>query len=145
MKFNSTFIKLLPLILISMLLISSCAPTRRSISIEEGWDLLGEQKVNFVKDKDVIEVHSSYKFTAIRFKVEGHEVSLNNLKVYFQNGDKLEPSLDDIIAADQYSREIELSQDGKFINRIEFKYRTIGNVFKGRANVLVFGKRLIGY
>jgi hypothetical protein len=103
---NSTIRKLLPLILGFAIFISSCAPTRRSIAIEEGWDLLGERKVNFVRDKDVVEVHSSYKFSALRFKVEGKEVRLNNLKIYFQNGDKLEPSLDDIIAADQYSREI---------------------------------------
>lgn len=137
--------KILPVIVLMMLIISSCGPTRRSIAIEDGWDLLGEQKVNFIKDKDVIEVHSSYKFTAIRFKVEGHDVRLNGLKIHFQNGDKLEPSLDDIIAADQYSKVIELSQDGKFVNRIEFKYRTTGNVLKGRANVLVFGKRYTGY
>jgi hypothetical protein len=128
-----------------LLVLAACGPTRRSIAIEEGWDLLGEQKVNFVKDKDALEVHSSYKYTAIRFKVEGHEIKLNDLKVYYQNGDKLEPALDEIIAADQYSREIELSLDGKFVNKIEFKYHTTGNIFKGRANVLVFGKRYTGY
>jgi hypothetical protein len=89
-------------------------------------------------------VHSTYKLTAIRFKVEKKEVRLNDLKIYFQNGDKLEPSLDDIIAADEYSKEIELSQDGKFVTKIEFKYRTTGNILKGRANVLVFGKRYMG-
>ena len=144
MKINPVIKKLLP-ILFLMVIISSCAPTRRSIAIEEGWDLLGEQKVDFIKENDVIEVHSSYKFTAIRFKVEKHEVRLNELKIYYQNGDKLQPSLDDIIAADQYSKEIELTQDGKFVNKIEFKYRTTGNILKGRANMLVFGKRYTGY
>ena len=123
----------------------SCAPPRRSIAIEEGWDLLGEKKVDFVRSTDVIEVHSSYKFTAIRFKVEKHEVRLTGLKITYQNGDKLEPALDEILPADQYSREIELSQDGKFVNKIEFKYRTTGNIFKGRANMLVFGKRYTGF
>lgn len=131
-------------LLILMMITTSCGPTRRSIAIEDGWDLLGEQKVNFVRDKDVIEVHSTYKYSAIRFKVEGHDVRLNELKVFFQNGDKLEPSLDDIIVAEQYSREIELAQDGKFVYKIEFRYRTTGNLFKGRANVLVFGKRYAG-
>lgn len=135
--------KILPAVLLLITLVS-CGPTRRSIAIEEGWDLLGEQKVNFVRDKDILDVHSSHKFTAIRFKVEGKEVRLNGLKIHFQNGDKLEPSLDDIIAADQYSREIEISQDGKFVNRIEFRYRTTGNVLKGRANVLIFGRRYTG-
>ncbi len=124
---------------------ASCAPARRSIAIEEGWDLLGEEKADFVKEKDVIEVHSTYKFTAIRFKVEKHDVRLNELKIYYQNGDKLEPALNDLLPADQYSREIELTEEGKFISKIEFKYRTPGNLLKGRANVLVFGKRYTGY
>jgi hypothetical protein len=128
-----------------ILIMVSCGPTRRSIAIEEGWDLLGEVKADFVRDKDAIEVHSSNKFTDIRFKVEKHEIRLNNLTVYYQNGDKLSPALDDIIPADQYSRDIQLAPDGKYINKIEFKFRTTGNVLKGRANVLVFGKRYNGY
>lgn len=137
--------KIVTAIIFLMIVNASCAPARRSISVEEGWDLLGEKKADFVRTTDVIEVHSTYKFTAIRFKVEKHEIRLNELKIHFQNGDKLEPSLDDILPADQYSREIELSTDGKFIYKIEFKYRTTGNIFKGRANILVFGKRYTGY
>ncbi|MEP6615564.1 MAG: hypothetical protein ABJA57_03245 [Ginsengibacter sp.] len=128
-----------------LLLLISCGPARRSIAIEEGWDLLGELKPDFVRDKDAIDVHSSYKFTEIRFKVEKHEIRLNSLSVIFQNGDKLSPSVDEVVPPDQYSRNIEIASDGKFINRIEFKFRTTGNVFKGRANVLVFGKRYTGY
>jgi hypothetical protein len=137
--------KIITAIIFLMIVNTSCGPARRSLTIEEGWDLLGEKKVDFVKSTDVIEVHSSYKFSAIRFKIEKHEVRLNELKITFQNGDKLEPSLDDVLPADQYSREIELSPDGKFVNKIEFKYRTTGNIFKGRANLLVFGKRYTGY
>jgi hypothetical protein len=40
------------------------------LQLNRAWDLLGEQKVYFVKDKDVINVISSYKYTTIRFKVE---------------------------------------------------------------------------
>lgn len=128
-----------------LLLLASCGPARRSIAIEEGWDLLGEVKPDFIRDKDVIEVHSSYKFTDIRFKVEKHEIRLNSLSIYFQNGDKLSPAVNEIVPPDQYSRNIEIATDGKFINKIEFTFRTTGNVFKGRANVLVFGKRYTGY
>lgn len=145
MKPDPMIKKIWPVIILLVIINFSCAPARRSISVEEGWDLISERKADFVKDKDVIEVHSTYKFTAIRFKIEKHEVRLNELKIYYQNGDKLEPALDDIIPADQYSREIELAEDGKFVNKIEFKYRTTGNIFKGRANVLVFGKRYTGY
>jgi hypothetical protein len=77
--------------------------------------------------------------------VEDREIKLNDLKVYFQNGDKLEPNIDELIAADQYSRDIELSRDGRYISKIEFKYRTTGNILKGRANVLVFGRKYQGW
>jgi hypothetical protein len=131
----------LSILIAVMTLFSSCSSSRRSIAIEEGWELLGEQKVNFVKDKDEIIVTTHRQYTAIQFKVEDREVRLNDLKVYFQNGDKLEPSMDEVIRAGQTSRVIELAADGRYIDKIEFKYRTTGNILKGRANVLIFGKK----
>ena len=137
--------KILSAVMFLVILNASCSPPRRTLALEEGWDLLGEKKVDFVRSTDVIEIHSTYKFTAIRFKVEKHEVRLTGVKISYQNGDKLEPALDDVLPADQYSREIELAQDGKFIYKIEFRYRTTGNIFKGRANMLIFGKRYTGF
>lgn len=119
----------------------SCSASRKSIGVEEGWELLSQQKVNFVRDKDEIVVKNRNRYTAIRFKVEDRDVHLSDLKIYFDNGDKLEPNLDDDIRADQLSREIELAKEGRYIERIEFKYRTLGNILKGRANVLLFGEK----
>ncbi|MFL5809149.1 MAG: hypothetical protein ACJ749_06470 [Flavisolibacter sp.] len=125
----------------SAALFSNCNSSRRSISVEEGWDLLSEQKVNFVRDKDEIDINSSNDYTTLRFKVEGRDVHIEDLKVYFQNGDKLEPNIEATIPKDEFSRDIELGREGRSLDKIEFKYRTTGNVLKGRANVLVFGKR----
>lgn len=119
----------------------SCHASRRSIGIEEGWELLTEQKVNFVRDKDEIVLNNRTPYTAMRFKVEDKAVHINDFKIYFQNGDKLEPNIDDDVQADQFSRVIDLGREGRYIDRIEFKYRTTGNVLKGRANVLVLGKK----
>lgn len=77
----------------------------------------------------------------MRFKVEDKDIHINDLKVYFQNGDKLEPKINEDIQADQFSRVIDLGREGRYIDRIEFKYRTTGNILKGRANVLVLGKK----
>lgn len=133
-----------PLSCLLILLISftvSCGSSRRAIAIEEGWDLISEQKVNFVRDKDVITVNSRNLYTDLRFRVEDREVRINELKIFFPNGDKLEPRIDEVIQPDQYSRIIEITRDGRAIDHIEFKYRTTGNLLKGRANVLVFGRR----
>lgn len=129
------------LLFLSIVLLTACGTSRRSIAIEEGWELLGESKANFVRDKDVIEVLSSNSFTHIRFRVEDKEIRLSELNVFFVNGDKLSPQIDEVIPAGKESRNIELAQEGRQIRRIEFKYRSTGNVLDGRANILVFGKR----
>lgn len=140
---KSMFKKLLaPLLLVLIATTNfSCSNSRQSIGVEEGWDLLGEMKVNFVRDRDALEVHNSNKYTAIRFQIEKRDVRLNNLTVVYVNGDKLSPAVDDVIPAGQTSRVIELAADGKVISKIDFKYRTQGSVLKGRGRVLVFGKR----
>jgi hypothetical protein len=139
--------QLLPILFIAFLslLATSCGNSRRTLAIEEGWELLGESKVNFVRDRDAINVLTSTRYTAIRFKVENKDVHINDLNVIFQNGDKLSPTIDEDIAADQYSRIIEIGPEGKMLRSIDFKYRSTGNILKGRASVLVFGKRYTGY
>ena len=133
------------LLAIGFFALASCGSARRTLAIEEGWEFIGESKVNFVRDRDDIEVNSSSKFTAIRFRVEDREIRMNELKITFENGDKLEPAIDEVIGADQFSRDIQIATDGRFIDRIEFRYRTSGNVLKGRAAVLVFGKKYNPY
>jgi hypothetical protein len=129
-------------VFIALLLMAVSCTTTRSIAIEEGWELLGERKVNFVRDKDDITVTSRNEFTALRFRVEDRDIRLNYLKIFFRNGDVLQPAVDEIISANQNSRIIELAREGRPIDKIEFKYRTTGgNFLEGRANVLVFGKK----
>lgn len=132
----------LKIVLIAVVaLIASCHSSRRLVGIEEGWELLGEEKVNFVRDKDEIVINNRTLYTAMRFKIEDKDVHINDLKVYFQNGDKLEPNIDEDIKAGQLSRVIDLGREGRYIDRIEFKYRTTGSLLKGRANVLILGEK----
>ena len=127
------------------LVLSACGSSRRTFGLEEGWELLGERKVNFLRDKDVMEISSRNLFTAIRFSVEDKDVRINELKVQFENGDKMEPALDDVIKAGESSRVIQLAADGRRISSIEFKYRSMGSVLEGRANVVVTGRRYNPY
>jgi hypothetical protein len=128
-------------IALSVVSLLSCHSSRRSLGIEEGWDLLAEKKVNHVRDKDIIEVKNRTLYTALRFKVEDRDIRLNELKIYFDNGDKLEPNVDETLASNQYSRVIDLGREGRYIDHIEFKYRSVGSVVSGRATVLVMARR----
>ena len=141
MKKNALSHLLLIFIVLSAVLISSCGASRKTMVVEEVWELLGERKVDFVRDKDELDITSENKYTAIVFYVRDRDVRLNEVKIYYQNGDKLEPTLDDVIPADQYSRVIEIDKEGRVLDKIEFRYRTTGNILKGRADVLVMGKR----
>lgn len=130
-------------IVLTVILFSAiaCSPARRTLAIEEGWEVLGEVKANFVRDKDEVEVMNANPFTHIRFRVEHKDIRLYELTVHFINGDKLSPQVDEVITAGKESRNIELAQDGRQIRRIEFRYRSTGSILDGRANILVFGKR----
>lgn len=121
---------------------SSCG-SAKTIAVEEGWDLLGEQKVNFVRDRDQIKVYNQTFYSAVKFQILNKDVHLNDVNVVYPNGDKLNPSVDEDIAAGAFSKEIQLDPLGKEIRSIEFSYRSRGNILKGRARVLVFGKRSI--
>ncbi len=125
--------------------LSACGSSRRTFGLEEGWELLGERKVNFLRDKDVMAVSSRNLFTAIRFYVEDKDVRINDLRIEFENGDRVEPALDDVVAAGQQSRVIQLAAEGRRIKTIEFKYRSMGSVLEGRANVVVTGRRYNPY
>lgn len=120
--------------------LTSCSSSRRIVGIEQGWEIIGQRKVNFIRDKDVIEVRSRNMYTAIRFRVEDRDIKISDLKIFYTNGDKLEPNISEEIAKGQSSRIIELARDGRYIDKIEFKYRTLGSILKGRARVLVLGK-----
>lgn len=142
MKNKSTSIVMwLALVMIMGAFLASCHSSRRLVGIEEGWELLSDRKVNFVRDKDDITINNRTLYTAMRFKVERRDIHISDLKIYFQNGDKLEPNIDDDIQAGEYSRVIDLGREGRYIDHIEFKYRTTGNILKGRADVLVLGKK----
>ena len=131
---------------VAIVLVMGSCHSSKTVAIEEGWELLADKKVNFVRDKDDIPVKSRNEFTSLRFRVEERDIHINGLTIYFANGDKLEPNIDDVIKAGESSRLIELGREGRSIDHIEFKYRTTGNVLKGRARVLVLGeKRHRGY
>jgi hypothetical protein len=126
------------LLMVSLL---ACSGTKNIVPVESGWELLGDRKVDFIRDKDVLEVNSPSTFTAIKLRVTDQDVRISDMKIVFINGDKLEPNIDQVIPREQYSKVIELGSEGRRLKSIEFKYRTTGSLLKGRADVLVFGQK----
>lgn len=122
--------------------IISCSSSRKTIAVEEGWDLIAEDYVNFVKDKDIIQITSNTLYTDIKIQAEKKDLVIKNFKIVYLNGDKLSPAIGSVLGAGETSNTIHLSPAGKIIRSIEFKYRSTGSILKGRGRVLIFGKRL---
>ena len=72
-------------------------------------------------------------------------ICIEDFALEAENGDRLEPALDDVIKAGEQSRVIELGAEGRKLRTIEFKYRSMGSILEGRANVVVTGKRYNPY
>jgi len=133
------------LLLILIFTITACSSSRKTIAVEEGWDLIAEDYVNFVKDKDVIQVVSNTPYTDIKIQAEKKDIVIKNFKIVYLNGDKLSPAIGSVLKAGETSNAIHLSPAGKIVRSIEFKYRSTGSILKGRGRVLIFGKRLYSY
>ena|SRR5664279_5720912 len=128
-----------------IVMIASCSSSKKNIVTPQGWVVIGETKANFVRETDVVKVYSLDRFTDIRFRVEDRALKISEMTIYFENGDKLTPKMEDVVEPDQYSRVINIADNGKKIDRIEFKYRTTGSILKGRAKITIIGKQYAGF
>ena len=107
---------------------------------ENGWVLLGEKKVNHLSDKDVFNISSRDKFTAIQLYVEKGEIEIKDLEIMLINGDVLKPSIESIIRQHERSRVIDLAADGRQLEKIVIVYRAKGKVFSKKAKVQMGGR-----
>ena len=59
---------LLSILILCVLFNTACGPSRRSVAVEEGWELIAERKVNFIKDKDEVIIESRNTISKCRGK-----------------------------------------------------------------------------
>jgi hypothetical protein len=119
----------------------SCKPVTNIISEGEGWVLLGEEKVNHIRERDVISIRTQDTFTALRLYVKERKVTIQSMKIYLINGDILQPSLEKSISSNERSRIVEIAADGRQLDRIELRYRSEGSIFTKRGVIQLLGRR----
>jgi hypothetical protein len=104
------------------------------------WKLIGDKKVNFLVDRDVVHVTGNDNYTKLKIRVKDGPVKIMDMDVHFENGDKFDVALKQRIAQGGESRVIDLPGGSRSIRKIEFWYETKG-FLKGRATVEVWGRR----
>ena len=103
------------------------------------WSLIGEKKVSFLVDHDVIHVTGNANYRQIKLKVKDGPVHILDMDVHFENGDKFDVALKQKFPKGGESRVIDLPGSSRNIRKIEFWYETKG-LRKGRGTVQVWGQ-----
>lgn len=103
------------------------------------WEVLGSRSVRYGTDRDVISVSSDKWYKGVYFKVTDAPIRLNDMKIYFDNGDKFDVSIRGMIRENGHSRTIELPGGDRRITKVEFSYETMGSN-RGTANLTLWGK-----
>jgi hypothetical protein len=132
MKFMKPLLFVLAIALVSF--------TTMESKVFQQWNLIGEKRVSFAIDRDVIHVTGNDNYRQIKLKVKDGPVHILDMNVYFENGDKFDVAIKQRIAQGGESRVIDLPGGSRNIKKIEFWYETKGLV-KGRGRVQVWGKR----
>lgn len=124
--------KFLTLILMSVISFSAVAGD---------WTKLGERRVSFKSDHDVIHVSGLRgKFDTIAFRVDKAPLFMKNVRLFYGNGQTQNLHINRRLHEGKRSIPFRLSGGERIINKIELNYRTaIGG--HEWSEVTVYGRR----
>jgi hypothetical protein len=122
-----------------LILTSSCKSTE-FFGGEENWILLGEIKANHIFEKDVLRIKNRERFTALQLYVTTKDVEIKNFTVTFINGDILQPSIESVVRQGERSRIIELAADGRQLEKITLRYKSLGKILTRKGRVQIGGR-----
>ena len=103
------------------------------------YELLGERKVDFVGDKDTIEVTGKEgRFVSLMIGVTDGNLEMFDIKITFGNDETHEPNVRQEFKQGERTRQIDLPGEARVIRKVEFKYKS--KLRRGKATVKLFGK-----
>jgi len=129
---------------VALLLALMVAPSeaQRGPGGGDRWVNLGEQRVGFLVDRDVLRLNrdeawfrSEGPFSDLRLTAEGNDIHMVNVRVVYMNGFAEDFRIDQLLRQRQ-SINIDLRGDRSYLRQIEFIYRARLN-FKGEARLRV--------
>lgn len=110
-------------------------------AMADGWTKLGERRVSFQSEEDVIHVSGLRgKFDSIAFHVGKAPIFMRNIRVVYGNGESQNIHINRRLHEGKRSIPFRLAGGDRIINKIELDYRTaVGG--HNWAEVSVYGKR----
>ncbi len=104
------------------------------------WRIIGQKEAAYGPDRDVLFVKGNDIFSAVKIKVVDAGLNMKDMDIHFENGQIQHVPLQKNFHQGEESRVIDLPGNKRRIEKITFLYDTKG-VMKGKANVIVFGRR----
>ncbi len=131
------------LLLVSVFMLSSCGRGSRPVNTQDGdndrVEHLGQRRVDFKGDHDTIECSlRDGTFHAIRIEVEGSELEMWDIDVFFINGGHQDVDTRVQFAEGSWSRRIDLRGGARGIDKVTFKYKS-KKARTGKATVHLYG------
>lgn len=114
-----------------------------------GWVFLGERKVDFKAERDVIAVTAAKGvFKKIQLRVKGRAVHFLDLKVTYGNGETHDVKIRKLIPKAGQTRAIDLPGKNRIVRKVALTYRSAAKAKNkgkknkpGKAHVRLFGRR----
>jgi hypothetical protein len=127
------------MLLVALILVASISFSQ---DVPQGAVMLGERRVDFHADHDVIPV-GAYDgwFRDIVFWVERNNIEIFDLVVTYGDGQREKFDTRLVFDAGTRSRVLHLEGGKRHIRDIAFAFKTVGSWFEGRAHVVVYGIR----
>ncbi|MEP6699833.1 MAG: hypothetical protein ABJA85_00890 [Bacteroidota bacterium] len=118
----------------------SFTAVKKNNTSSSGWYMLGDRKVGFGVDHDVI-YFGNWRddVRQIKLKVTDGPLKMYTMKIYFDNGSVQNVELRNHFNQGSESRVIDMDGGLRHLSKIEFWYETKG-FLKGKARVAVWGR-----
>jgi len=125
-----------------LMLLAGPSAAQRGPGGGDRWVTLGEQKVGFMVDRDVLRINQNEDwfrregpFSDLRLTAERNDIHLINVRVVYLNGFAEDFRIDQLLRQRQ-SINIDLRGERSYLRQIEFVYRSRLN-FKGEARLRI--------
>jgi hypothetical protein len=134
-------ISLIALAMIAMISVSTAQKTAVVLSDKAGWHKVGETTVDFKAKMQEVNVLGSNKFSALKFTVTDSPIEIQDIDLYFDEGDKQTLTVGSPIKnAGESSKEIPMQGGAeRNLRKIVFRYKTLPNRNDAKAHVEIWG------
>lgn len=123
--------------IIMLILLSFSHPSVAGLS--DGWQQLGKERVNAIKEYDEMRLASKGFIKQLAIEVRGSAVYFESVSVHLGDGQVMDIPIRSLIKAGERSRVIDLPGTARIINKVVFVHQKLRENIK--AEVVLWGRK----